>query len=247
MMQDPSASSGEPFARAARAAAELRARTGVDRHDLLVVLGSGWAHATDALPALAEVPMAEIPGHHAPSAQGHDGSFRSVAVGGSAVLIARGRLHLYEGYAPHTVAHGVRTAAAAGCRTVVLTNAAGTINRDWPVGSTVVIRDHINFTGASPLTGPPPPPPHPGRFADMTSIYSPELRGIVQAVGTRLPEGVYVGFAGPQFETPAEIEAARRWGGDLVGMSTVIEAIAATSGPRGARVVAGDEPGGGSR
>jgi purine-nucleoside phosphorylase len=137
-------------------------------------------------------------------------------------------VHLYEGHAPATVAHGVRTAAAAGCRVVVLTNAAGSLHREWPLGRPVVIGDQINFTGVSPLTGPNPPDGLPGRFADMTSTYTPRLRELVQAVEPGLPEGVYVGFHGPEFETPAEIRAARVWGGDLVGMSTVLEAIAAS-------------------
>jgi purine-nucleoside phosphorylase len=151
-----------------------------------------------------------------------------VAVGALRVLVALGRLHLYEGHSPATVAHAVRTAAAAGCRTVVLTNAAGALHREWPLGVPVLVSDHINLTGCSPLTGAPPPSGYPGRFADMSETYGPRLRAVVHGVAPDLNEGVYAGFHGPQFETPAEIRAAARLGADLCGMSTVIEAIAAS-------------------
>jgi purine-nucleoside phosphorylase len=182
----------------------------------------------ELLPDGPEVPMVELPGFPAPSALGHGGSFRSIAVGSARVLLALGRVHLYEGHPPATVAHGVRTAAAAGARTIVLTNAAGCLHHDWPLGRPVVIRDHINFTGVSPLTGPNPPAGYPGRFADMTETYTPALRALVHEIEPGLPEGVYMGFHGPEFETPAEIRAAASWGADLVGMSTVLEAIAAS-------------------
>jgi len=218
----------EPFALAAEAAAALAARTGVHRHDVYVVLGSGWAHVAELLPEGTDVAMVDLPGFPAPSAIGHGGTLRSIPVGTRRVLLALGRVHLYEGHGAPTVAHGVRTAAAAGARTVVLTNAAGTLRKEWPLGRPVVIRDHINATGVSPLTGPNPPAGFPGRFADMTSVYTPELRAIVHDVEPGLPEGVYMGFHGPEFETPAEIRAAAAWGADLAGMSTVLEAIAAS-------------------
>ena len=217
-----------PWALASSASAALADRTGVERHDLLVVLGSGWAHVATMLPGGVDVPMTDLPGFPAPSVSGHGASLRSLEMNGQRVLLALGRIHLYEGHGPVAVAHGVRTAVAAGCRTVVLTNAAGTMRAEWPLGRPVVISDQINFTGASPLTGPNPPDGFPGRFSDMTSTYSPRLRALVQEVEPGLAEGVYVGFHGPEFETPAEIRAARIWGGDLVGMSTVLEAIAAS-------------------
>ena len=217
-----------PWTTAAEAAQALAERTGADRHDVFVVLGSGWSHVASLLPPGVEVPMTDLPGFPAPSAAGHGGAFRSLELQGRRVLLALGRVHLYEGHPPATVAHGVRTAAAAGCRTVVLTNAAGSLHREWPLGRPVVLSDHINLTGASPLTGPNPPEGQPGRFADMTSTYTPRLRALVAEVAPELPEGVYVGFHGPEFETPAEIRAVGIWGGDLVGMSTVLEAIAAS-------------------
>jgi purine-nucleoside phosphorylase len=218
----------DPWAASRQAASELAAATGVEQHDVFVVLGSGWAHVAELLPAGRDVPMVELTGFPAPSALGHGGAFRSIPLDGKHLLLALGRIHLYEGHGPIAVAHGVRTAAAAGCRTVVLTNAAGALHREWPLGRPVVIRDQINFTGVSPLTGGNPPEGYPGRFADMTETYTTRLREMVHEIEPDLPEGVYTGFHGPEFETPAEIEMTRRWGGDLVGMSTVLEAIAAS-------------------
>lgn len=217
----------EPFALAREAADALAARTGVGHHHLFVVLGSGWAHVAHLLPSGTDVPMVELPGFPAPSALGHGGTLRSLEVDGLRVLLALGRVHRYEGHDPATVVHGVRTAHAAGCRTVVLTNAAGVLRADWPLGRPVVISDQINLTGVSPLTGPNPPAHVPGRFADMTGTYTRRLRALVQEVEPGLPEGVYIGTHGPEFESPAEIRAYRLWGADLVGMSTVLEAIAA--------------------
>jgi purine-nucleoside phosphorylase len=218
----------DPFEVARRAAAVLAERTGCSQHDLFVVLGSGWAHVAELLPSCIDVPMTHLPGFPEPSAAGHGGTFRSVEVGGIRVLLALGRVHLYEGHDPQAVAHGVRTAWAAGCRTVILTNAAGILNTAWPLGRPIVITDHINLTGTSPLTGPNPVPPLPGRFADMSAAYTPSLRALAHRVEPSLPDGVYVGFRGPQFETPAEVRMAGLLGGSLVGMSTVLEAIAAS-------------------
>jgi purine-nucleoside phosphorylase len=215
----------EPFALAAAAAAVLAERTGRAGHDVAVVLGSGWRRAADQLGVGADVPWAEMPGFPPPTAGGHGAAIRSVAVAGRAVLVLLGRVHLYEGHDPGVVAHGVRTAAAAGCRTIVLTNAAGSLHREWPIGQPVLISDHINRTGRSPLTGPRPPVGE--RFVDLTDLYSARLRALAKTVDPDLPEGVYVGFHGPEFETPAEIRMAATIGGDLVGMSTVLEATAA--------------------
>jgi purine-nucleoside phosphorylase len=150
-----------------------------------------------------------------------------VAVGGTRVLLLLGRAHLYEGHPVATVVHGVRTAVSAGCGVVVLTNAAGSLRADRPVGGPVLIADQLNLTGHNPLAGPPPPPPAPGRFCDMTEAYSQRLRDIARAVDPTLPEGVYAGMLGPSYETPAEIRMLLAMGADLVGMSTVLEAIAA--------------------
>ena len=173
------------------------------------------------------MPVAELPGFPAPSALGHGAEIRSIDVAGLRVLVFLGRIHLYEGHDPAVVAHGVRVAAAAGCHTVVLTNGAGSLQRDWPIGQPVLISDHINLTGRSPLTGPNPPAPFGSRFVDLTDLYCARLRAVARTVDPGLPEGVYMGFHGPHFETPAEIRMAGIVGADLVGMSTVLEAIAA--------------------
>jgi purine-nucleoside phosphorylase len=205
---------------AAAAAKELAAATGADRHDVAVVLGSGWAPAADALGRPdAEVRVAELTGFAAPTAEGHGGTVRSVAVGGRRALVFLGRTHLYEGRGTAAVAHGVRVAAAAGCRTVVLTNAAGGLRQGMRAGEPVLISDHLNLTATSPLVGP--------RFVDLTDCYSPRLRALAREIDPSLIEGVYAGVAGPHFETPAEIRMLGVLGAQLVGMSTVVEAIAA--------------------
>jgi purine-nucleoside phosphorylase len=217
----------EPFALAAHAAAQLAQRTGVARHDVAVVLGSGWGRAADRLGSAEGIPLPELAGFPLPTAGGHRGELRSLAVGDRAVLAFLGRVHLYEGHSAAVVGHGVRVAAAAGCRVVVLTNGAGSLRREWAVGQPVLISDHLNLTGRSPLTGPHPPAPQRSRFVDLTDLYSARLRDVARGVDPDLPEGVYLGLPGPHFETPAEIRMAATLGADLVGMSTVLEAIAA--------------------
>jgi purine-nucleoside phosphorylase len=210
-------SSTEPAEAAARALAE---RTGVDKHDIAVVLGSGWLPAADELGAAsAEVPVLELPGFAEPTAAGHGGTIRSVAVGERRVLVLLGRTHLYEGKGVAAVAHGVRTAAAAGCAAVVLTNAAGCLRPEIEVGQPVLITDHLNLTATSPLVG--------AQFVDLTDLYSARLRAVARTIDPTLAEGIYAGLVGPHFETPAEIRMLRTLGADLVGMSTVLEAIAA--------------------
>ena len=217
----------DPYAAAAASAAVLAERTGVPAHDAAVVLGSGWAAAAGLIgPAEAEVPVADLGGFPPPTVAGHAGLVRSVRAGQARVLVFLGRAHLYEGHSPATVVHGVRTAVAAGCRVIVLTNAAGGIS-GYPVGQPVLIADHLNLTGRSPLSGPPPPDGYPGRFADLTEVYTARLRGLALGVDPELPAGVYAGLNGPHYETPAEIRMLRSAGADLVGMSTVLEAIAA--------------------
>jgi purine-nucleoside phosphorylase len=202
------------------AAAALAELTGVDTHDVAVVLGSGWRPAADELGTPdAEVPVADLPGFAAPTVMGHGGTLRSLRVGGKRVLIMLGRTHLYEGRGVAGVVHGVRTAAAAGCRTVVLTNAAGCLRDGVSVGQPVLISDHLNLTATSPLVG--------AQFVDLTDLYSPRLRALAKEIDPTLVEGVYAGLPGPHFETPAEIRMLRVLGADLVGMSTVLEAIAA--------------------
>jgi purine-nucleoside phosphorylase len=143
------------------------------------------------------------------------------------VLLFLGRVHLYEGHQPGTVVHAVRASVEAGCRTVILTNAAGGIRADYRVGQPVLISDHINLTGRSPLSGPMPPEGYPGRFTDLTDLYSARLRALAREADPTLAEGVYAALPGPHYETPAEIRMLRTAGADLVGMSTALEAIAA--------------------
>jgi len=196
------------------------------------VLGSGWAPAADAIGAAdAEVPLAELGGFPEPAVPGHVPAVRSVAVGGRRVLVYLGRVHLYEGHPPASVVHGVRTAIAAGCSTIVLTNAAGGIRSGLRPGQPVLISDHLNLTGKSPLTGLPPGGPvlagSASPFTDLSDLYAGRLRAIARAAEPGLAEGVYAALQGPQYETPAEIRMLRTAGADLVGMSTALEAIAA--------------------
>ncbi len=218
----------DPYAVAAASAEELARLTGVDSHDIAVVLGSGWAPAADALGTpQAVVPLGELGGFPEPTVPGHVPAVRSVRAGGQRVLVFLGRTHLYEGHPPATVVHGVRTAIAAGCRVVVLTNAAGGIRRGLRPGQPVLIRDHINLTGQSPVAGPPPSDGYPSRFTDLSQAYSVRLRAIARAADPSLEEGVYAALVGPHYETPAEIAMLSAAGADLVGMSTALEAIAA--------------------
>lgn len=210
----------DPAVDAQLAAAALAERTGVDAHDVVVVLGSGWAPAATRLgDAVAVIPMDELPGFTPPSAQGHGGQALSLRIGTHRVLVMLGRIHAYEGHDLRHVVHPVRTACAAGAHTVVLTNAAGALRSDLTVGQPVLISDHLNLTARSPLVG--------AQFVDLVEAYSPRLRAIAREIDPALPEGVYAGLPGPHYETPAEIRMLRTLGADLVGMSTVHETIAA--------------------
>jgi purine-nucleoside phosphorylase len=203
-----------------QAAAVVAQRTGVDTHDVAIVLGSGWAPAVAALGTpTAAMPMAELPGFSAPTAAGHTGELVSIPIGTHRVLVLVGRIHAYEGHPLADVVHPVRTAVAAGANTVVLTNAAGGLRDNFAVGQPVLISDHLNMTGRSPLQG--------AHFVDMVDAYTPALRALARQVDPTLAEGVYAGMSGPQYETPAEIRMLHTLGADLVGMSTVHEAIAA--------------------
>jgi purine-nucleoside phosphorylase len=189
-------------------------------HDVAIVLGSGWVDAVSGFEQVGEdIPLATLPGFTAPTVAGHGASARSLRVGEVRVLAFTGRHHYYESRDVDHVAHAVRTAAAAGCRVVVLTSASGGMRDDLAPGDLVVISDHINLTGASPLVG--------GHFLDLTDLYSAKLRALCREVDSSLAEGVYAGYWGPNYETPAEIRAYRAMGADVVGMSTVLEAIAA--------------------
>jgi purine-nucleoside phosphorylase len=218
----------EPYAAAAASAARLAERTNCAKHDAAVVLGSGWRPAADALgPPDASVEVADLGGFAPPTVAGHAPVVRSVTVGGLRVLVFLGRTHLYEGFGVDAVVHSVRTAVAAGCRVVVLTNAAGGIRAGLAPGQPVLISDHLNLTGRSPLAGPPPPAGYPARFTDLSDLYAARLRAIARAADPSLEQGVYAALPGPHYETPAEIRMLRTLGADLVGMSTALEAIAA--------------------
>jgi purine-nucleoside phosphorylase len=224
MTVDAPLPSEDPIAAADEAAGELAARTGVQEHDIALVLGSGWLPAVDLLGStMVDMTSTDLHGFAPSGVEGHSGRIRSVEIAnGRRALVFLGRTHLYEGRGVEMAVHGVRTAAAAGCRTIVLTNGCGSLNPAWGPGTPVLISDHINLTGVSPLRG--------ATFVDLTDLYSARLRGLCHEVDPTLAEGVYVQFRGPHYETPAEIRMARTIGADLVGMSTGLEAIAAREG-----------------
>ncbi|MCU1496010.1 MAG: purine-nucleoside phosphorylase [Acidimicrobiaceae bacterium] len=218
----------DDFALAEEAGAEIARRTGIARHEVAIVLGSGWQDATDELgETRVELSSVDLPGFAAPTVPGHHGRIRSMEVGGRPALVVIGRVHLYEGRTEGEVVHPVRAAIFAGATTVVLTNAAGGVDPGMHSGQAVLIRDHINLTGRSPLSGPPAAARYPARFVDLSEVYARRLRDLARMVDPTLVEGVYAAFPGPHYETPAEVEMARRAGADLVGMSTALEAIAA--------------------
>ena len=209
-----------PYELADASARTLLSATGAPRFDVAVIFGSGWSVAAAAIGAAeTELALDDLGGFAAPAVPGHSRTVRYVRAGGKHVLVFTGRVHLYEGYQPEVIAHPVRTAIAAGCGTVVLTNAAGGIREGLAAGQPVLVRDHLNLTGRSSLTGP--------RFADLTDLYTPRLRALAREADPGLAEGVYAALPGPHYETPAEIAMLRVLGADLVGMSTVLEAIAA--------------------
>lgn len=212
------------------AARALADRSGRASHDEVVVLGSGFGEYPETLDNAVEIPYAELPGFPTPTSQSHAGIAYSSLIGSKKVLVLAGRSHVYEGHSLDTVTFAVRAAVAAGCRSVVLTNAAGSCDTTIAPGDLVVITDHINPMGLNPLVG--ANDPRLGeRFIDMTTAYSPDLRARAHAAadrcGQQLREGIYYWTRGPMFETPAEVRAAHRAGADLVGMSTVPEVIAA--------------------
>lgn len=208
-------------ARAQAAADHLRQALGLDAIDIALVLGSGWATGADQLgEPLGELELADVPGFSKPVVSGHGGRLLAVRTrSGKTAAIFTGRTHFYEGRGVEPVVHGVRTAAAWGASTLVLTNGCGGLNPDWAPGTVVLLKDHINLTGATPLVG--------ATFIDMSEAYSKRLRELARGVAPDLPEGVYVQFSGPQYETPAEVRMAGILGGDLVGMSTTLETLAA--------------------
>ncbi|MQA81465.1 MAG: purine-nucleoside phosphorylase [Streptosporangiales bacterium] len=210
----------DPHTTARSAAKRLHEMTEVPAFDVAVVLGSGWRPAVDMLgETRREFLATELPGFQRQAATGHAGTIRALRADKREVLAFVGRTHLYEGHGVDPVVHGVRTAVAAGCKIIVLTNASGAVRESYIVGEPVLVRDHLNLTALSPVRG--------ARFVDLTDLYSARLRDVCRRIDPSLEEGVYAGMPGPHYETPAEIRMLRGMGADLVGMSTVLEAIAA--------------------
>ncbi len=189
-----------------------------------IVLGSGLGAVIESVEIVSEVAYSATDGLPVSRVTGHAGKFIFGRLGGVPVVIAQGRVHLYEGRTAGEVTAGVRFLAGLGVRRLVLTNAAGTLNPRFAPGTWMLLRDHLNLTGASPLVGGP-------HFIDMSETYSPRLREKFASVAARerivLHEGVYAGVLGPQYETPAEVRMLQGFGADAVGMSTVLEAIQA--------------------
>jgi purine-nucleoside phosphorylase len=207
-----------------RAARRIAKRAG-GPIDVAIVLGSGLGAAVPARIDGSAIPFAKLDAP-ACSVAGHPGIAYAGTWSGKRVVAFAGRVHLYQGYDAHEVAYFVRLAASAGARTLVLTNAAGALNPAYARGDVMLIGDHINLTGASPIA-----PDAEKPFVNMVDAYAPHLRLLAHehAAGIAIREGIYASVRGPQYETPAECEAIRRMGADAVGMSTVLEAIAARS------------------
>lgn len=210
-----------PFEIAQEAAKQIAKISGIPSHDIALTLGSGWAKAADLIgETVSEIPGSEIIGFSKSAIVGHVGTIRSIRLpNGKHALVIGARTHFYENHGVRSVVHSVRTAAAAGAKTMILTNGAGGIKPEWAGGAAVLISDHINLTASSPLEG--------ATFIDLTDLYSKRLRDLARTVDASLDEGVYVQFRGPHYETPAEVQMAKIMGGHIVGMSTALEAIAA--------------------
>ena len=207
----------------------VRARTDVVP-EVGIVLGSGLGGLADDLEDAVAIPFIELPGWPAATAPGHLGRLLLGRLGGRSVVMLQGRFHLYEGHDPGLVVQPMLLFRALGARAVVLTNAAGGLDPSFGPGTLMIMRDHINLTGRNPLIGPNADELGP-RFPDMTESWSPRLRAVLKAAaaaeGVEMHEGVYVGLTGPTYETPAEVRMLAGLGGDAVGMSTVLECIAA--------------------
>ncbi len=201
--------------------------------EIAIVLGSGFGAFAENLENTVEIPYRDIPEFPVSTVTGHAGRFVFGKYRGKYVIVMQGRVHYYEGYSAQEVAMPVWTLRCAGVKTIILTNAAGGINTSYQVGDLVLISDHINMTGASPLRGVRLSEPEVPIFADMSRAYTPRLLELAEEVGyglgLNLESGVYACMSGPQYETPAEIKMLRRYGADLVGMSTVFEVIAAAA------------------
>ncbi len=213
------------------AAAAVADRLDGSGAEVAVVLGSGLAAVADCLVGAHSAPYFTLPGFPETTVSGHPGRLACGTVGGKKCLILCGRVHGYEGYAPDEVGFGIRVAATLGVRTIIITNVSGAVDPSLKTGEMVLISDHLNLTGRSPLTGENDERLGP-RFVDMTDVYTPALRRLASEVSlseqqTPLREAVYAGLPGPQYETPAEVRMLRGLGAGLVGMSTVWEVIVA--------------------
>jgi len=218
------------WAARAREAAQAVARIGARTPEVAVILGSGLGALADEVSADAAIAYGEIPHFPRPGVEGHAGRLVVGTLEGRAVAVMQGRAHFYEGHTMAEVTFPVRVLHALGARILVVSNAAGGLNRQWYTGDLMVISDHINFMGANPLVGPNEAELGP-RFPDMSAAYDKELIAVAEAaaldVGVLLRKGIYVGVSGPSYETPAELRMLARWGADAVGMSTVHEVIVA--------------------
>jgi len=212
-----------------RAVSVVRARVSL-APQVAIILGSGLGALAGEVRADAVVPYAEIPGFPRSTVEGHAGNLLIGRLEGRAVAVMQGRAHFYEGYSLADVVFPVRVIRALGARVLLVSNAAGGINRLWSSGDLMIIADHINFMGSNPLMGPNDPDLGP-RFPDMSQAYDPDLIALAEraalAEGIAIRKGVYAGVHGPSYETPAELRMLRGWGADAVGMSTVPEVIAA--------------------
>ena len=212
-----------------QAADAIRARLGDLRPTVTVVLGSGLGPLAARIEAPLRIPYREIPGFHPPSVEGHKGELVIGGLGGQTVLAQSGRFHMYEDYGADVAALPVRVFALLGVTTLIVTNAAGGIRPGFAPGTLMMLSDHLNLTGRSPLVGGTLPGEQ--RFPDMTAAYDLGLRAVARKVAAReaisLEEGVYAGLLGPNYETPAEVRMLAGLGADAVGMSTVVEVLAA--------------------
>ena len=214
-----------------RSAEALKLRLGTFRPEVLLVLGSGLGFLGERVENPVFVPYGELPGFPRSTAPGHAGRFVFGTLAGRRVAVMQGRFHTYEGYSLEEAAMAVRVLRLLGCGTLIVTNAAGAVNTDFRPGDLMLITDHIKLFGDSPLRGPNLDTLGP-RVPDMSRAYTPALAQLCREAAAErnipLREGVYMFFPGPQFETPAEVRAARVLGADAVGMSTVPEVIAAS-------------------
>ena len=230
-------STGDRAAAVDRAAAAVSERLGGRLPDIAIVLGSGLGGLAGDVGDAVRIPYREIPGFPLPAVAGHGGELVAGMLGGRPVIAQSGRFHMYEGHSADTCALPVRVFGALGAATVILTNAAGGIRRTFIGGALMLIADHINLSFRNPLFGPVLPGDE--RFPDMSDPYDRELRALARRVARErhvpLEEGVYAGLLGPSYETPSEVRMLERLGADAVGMSTVVEVIAARA--RGMRCV----------